>query len=102
MSADNWAVCPACFTRTQEKVNFLETALQKKYGKIPADQYLSELKQVADLQESLDNEDEHRTLREDFEIGIYQGKFEVDYRASCVCGFRFTYKYAQDPTQESS
>ncbi len=35
-------------------------------------------------------------LREDYEIGIYKGKFSVSYGAICeACNFEFPYKHEQ-------
>jgi hypothetical protein len=40
-----------------------------------------------------DNKD---TLREDYEIGIYEGEFFVGYSCSCgVCGFKWNYNYTK-------
>jgi hypothetical protein len=43
------------------------------------------------------------SLREDYSLGMYSGKFEVDYHAECLtghdegCGYRFAYKIVIDP-----
>lgn len=44
----------------------------------------------------------HETLREDYEIGIRGGQFEVIYSGRCIyehrqpgCGFEFRYNYRQ-------
>lgn len=43
------------------------------------------------------------SLREDYEMGMWNGKFTVDYHGECItgrdegCGYRFTYKFSVDP-----
>lgn len=40
-------------------------------------------------------------LREDYEIGFWRGKFEIDYHAKCYygredgCGYVFKYKHSE-------
>ena len=87
MSADNWTYCPKC----TEKANIARQAFEKKvkdsYGKVSAEEYLR-------LTEQLKKPDEReQTLREDYELGIVEGRFYVSYRASCTaCKFSFTFK----------
>jgi len=36
------------------------------------------------------------TLREDYEIGIFQGEFSVEYCGQCSeCGFKFEFKHSE-------
>ena len=43
-----------------------------------------------------------RTLREDWEIGIWKGKFHISYGATCSkCGFEFGYVREEDPIDQS-
>jgi hypothetical protein len=77
MSADNWALCPACLARTRRET-IHETDI-----------------------ESL------RTFREDYELGVQEdGTFYVRYRGGCTkCDFghRFIHEvqaYADVPADE--
>ena len=77
MSANNWAKCPRCADN-----------IEYKYGKIS----LSEFKKLLENEKSIGYE----TLREDYEIGIYNGKFFISYLAHCNrCGFEFKYEYEE-------
>lgn len=90
MSADNWTICPKCKKLVEEKQRKLEEKVVKSYGQIPAEEYmllLEKSKQPLKIESS---------LREDYDIGIDEDDFSVNYRSGCrVCGFSFNYKYAQ-------
>ena len=44
---------------------------------------------------------EGENLREDYEIGIYNGVFEVDYRGYCRdCGFTYTHQKTEKIIKE--
>ena len=86
MSADNWAICPRCLGVDPKK----RKVLKDSYGKIPMEQYL-EL-----LEDNKEDDREKSTLREDYEIGIWDNNFMVEYRATCiVCGFTYKYNYKE-------
>ena len=91
MSADNWTICPRC-KKTHEAerdARIIEAA--EKYGKVSADEWVK-LNDLASKEEPLEE-----SLREDYGIGIdSDGHFEVSYRCSCKCGFRFAYKFSQE------
>jgi hypothetical protein len=81
MSADNWTKCPKCSN---------EDEIHKKYGKIP-------LKEFNLLLESVNTKD---ILREDYEIGIYDGTFSVSYHAQCTkCDYEFSFKTEKKATK---
>jgi hypothetical protein len=82
MSADSWADCPKC-TKATEKL--IEQA-KAVYGKVTEEEY-------NDLRDKiLATKPNKYTLREDYEIGIWLGKFEVYYSASCSkCDFEYSY-----------
>ena len=90
MSADNWAICPRCKKKTEQAQAALLGRVETDYGKIAASEYLElveQSKQPLNL--------EH-TLREDWEIGIYEGEFRVSYSASCeTCGFSHEFEHRQ-------
>lgn len=84
MSADNWATCPKCKQEVEDKA-------KNAYGKVSESEYLAILKAHNDTQSGL-----RQDLREDWEIGIYDGVFEVSYFASCEkCGFEFSYSHKE-------
>lgn len=85
MSADNWEECPKC----KKKKEALERKLEVEYGIIPKKEYEDLQAEVISLKS-----EPKFSLREDWEIGIYDGEFEVDYGASCdKCGFKFRFKH---------
>jgi rubredoxin len=94
MSANNWAICPQCEQRKKK----LEEEVKGLYGQIPAEDYLRKVEEL-----KTQKKDQY-TLREDYEIGIYQGRFNVNYRGSCeVCGFTYNYEYRDKiQTEEQS
>ncbi len=82
MSADNWAECPRCGGKSRHA-----------YGKVSEADYRKLLEQPRE------------TLREDYEIGIYDGKFHIGYRGECCdlsghgfkgCGFKFTFEHEEE------
>jgi len=91
VSADNWTICPKC-----KKVNdkAVEDALNlpgKIYGKVPLEEYTAALSAAKSLPKLSE------TLREDFEVGIYNGKFSVSYGARCTdCDFTFKHSHEEE------
>lgn len=91
MSADNWTNCPKCKIKHDSDSEAEKLELGKAYGKIPSDEYLSRFNEFKSPK-PLDD-----TLREDYEIGIFKGKFSVDYSARCsVCGFKKSFKHEEE------
>ncbi len=92
MSADNWVICPKCKKENDElnKKRILDAA--KKYGKIPADEYIALAKEVSKPIEL------EPTMREDYDIGINEnGQFAIYYRCSCSeCNFKYGFDYAEE------
>ena len=90
MSANNWAICPKCEEIAREVRNAAIQRVVDDYGKIPRDEYTEVVR---------DSEREYRprsTLREDYEIGIRNGVFEVGYRAECeVCGLSHEFHHKE-------
>lgn len=88
MPADNWAICPRCKEKKEQAYDDLQDQVATDYGKVPADQYLELVKKA---KEPIEFEN---TLREDYEIGIWEGKFEIHYCAGCIeCGFSHKFKH---------
>lgn len=88
MSADNWTYCPKCKAKDEARKASQLNEAEEAYGKVTAAEYadmIAAAREVIDLEE---------TLREDYQIGIHNGQFEVGYRCSCgVCGFCWSYKH---------
>ncbi len=77
MSADRWTECPACKKEQAEKLEKMTAAeyiaLERK-GRTP----------------------ERETFREDYEIGLHKGKFQINYHGECQrCGFKHTFKHEE-------
>ena len=88
MSADNWTDCPGCQSK---KFKQLED-LKKLYGKISVEEYSEKLSNIKEVED----ESTQETLREDYHIGIRNGKFTVTYRGSCeLCGYVKVFKHEE-------
>ena len=88
MSANNWSICPKCKKKNNEINAKRIENVKKNYGVVSEDKYLElaeEAKKPIIIKE---------TLREDYDIGVYEdGTFEVSYSCSCsVCGFKYSFK----------
>lgn len=82
MSADNYTTCPRC-EAIQEKA---KKEAQESYGTVSEEEYLH-------LVEKSKPKKDEDTLREDYEIGIYNGKFYIRYEGACSqCSFFYVYK----------
>ena len=92
MSADNWTFCPQCRAKEAEAIKERRRAADEAYGKVSPAEWRA-LDEAARL-----IPEPRETLREDWDIGIHEGKFSVDYGAGCAeCGFRFTFTH-EGPT----
>lgn len=90
MSADNWAICPRCKAKAEEASRKLKLKAGASYGKESPERYL-ELLEEAGKPVDLDT-----TLREDYNLGINSnGEFEIDYSASCQCGFKHRFNHKE-------
>jgi hypothetical protein len=93
MGANNWGSCPRCAKRYAKAIADMNSELDTQYGKIPELEYRDKCI-MRDNQVKLMNEDRF-CLREDWEIGINDGKFSVSYSAGCYCGFQFSFKHEE-------
>lgn len=87
MSADRWTTCPKCDKRRIDAIK----AIEESYGKVSAKDYIMMLNKV--------NNDcnTDSSLREDYEQGINDGVYSVNYRANCnKCGFKYNYKFEKE------
>ena len=80
MSADNWTKCPRCYKKAEDKAALV-------YGKVSREEYER-------IRRAVPEDGPEETLREDYEIGIYDGMFEVTYSGYCAeCGFEFNFEH---------
>ncbi len=90
MSADAWRICPNCEQVANEAFVAKLAAARDSYGKVTPEAYAKLCAQAAkkpELEES---------LREDYEIGVWNGKFEVSYHGMCQrCGLTHEFKTTQ-------
>ncbi len=97
MSADNWTFCPRCIDEKRLKIEKLEIALDKGYGKLSKEEWLDKRKILHDLE----LEKDEPTLREDYEIWM-EGResppcFSVQYSCSCSnCGFEHSLTHEEE------
>lgn len=93
MSADNWTICPKCADKHAENIERCERELSQSYGRISSEDWLA-LRDDAKRQRDVPVKE---TLREDYDIGVNpNGVFEIEYTASCECGFKFSFKHEAD------
>ena len=92
MSADNWAQCPKCEEAAVKENAKKAKELKSLYGKVSPEEWEEarvRLKQI-DYEEAYD-------LREDYEIGIWEGKFFVGYSGVCSrCGFEKHFRHEEE------
>jgi hypothetical protein len=93
MSADNWAICPQCLNNAKTKQQEMEQKLKDSYGIMDVDEWLKFKGKV----EIGFNEEDLRTLREDYVIGIFEdGEFLIHYSGRCsTCGLDKDYKHKE-------
>jgi len=90
MIADNWAICPQCQIIAVQRQAEEEQELAAAYGQVSSEEYLrlfeaSRIKLVP-----------QETLRESWDIGIWEGKFDVSYCATCLeCGLTHKFEHAE-------
>lgn len=92
MSADNWAVCPKCLAKAKANQISAEE-VHAAYGAVP----LEEWENLRLRQDEEVDEEEFRTLREDYEYWIdREPMFHSEYGAECtVCDFEHHFSYVE-------
>ncbi len=97
MSADNWAQCPRCMEQHKQSIKDAEEHERRAYGKLPPEDYMALVRENAERTEP------DSTLREDYEIGVYQGVFSIHYTGACkVCGFRIRFEHKRPALESGS
>lgn len=92
MSANNWAECPKCEEEKISKVEELKRKISDSYGKVSETEYNMLKIRLEKIKAVVSNP----TLREDYEIGIWDGQFKVGYYASCEkCDYSYEYTYSK-------
>lgn len=90
MSADNWTTCPACSTKHANALEAEQQRVAALYGKVSVEEFDCARAALSVLEAA----EPEQTLREDYEIGIHNGAFDVSYRGGCEkCGFEHTFKH---------
>jgi transcription elongation factor Elf1 len=88
MSADRWTKCPQCENNRKETL----VEIERSYGNESADLYRKMIDRLNELKQGSDD-----TLKEDYEQGIDNGVYSVNYSAHCKkCGFKFDYKHEEE------
>ncbi len=102
MSADNWTMCPRCYRTNKAKAEELDKLASDSYGKVSVDKFDELRRQAESFREGLAHSSDFReTLREDYEIGIYNGEFFATYSGECgTCGFSFKFKHNEEVSSD--
>lgn len=99
MSATNWGICPVCKNNADKAQADLKQRAEDSYGKVSPEEYRKLYNQANPTVVNI-----QFTLREDYEIGIYNGnEFKVRYDANCTeCGFSHTYIHKETINPKAS
>lgn len=90
MSADNWTYCPKCAEDSVFAKNRALDNLRANYGKFTFDEFVRQQKNIED---SFDDEDLERTLREDYEFSYEDSILVISYSCCCTeCRFSWSIK----------
>lgn len=82
MSADNWATCPRCLGHAKTEARATERAVAALYGKVPIAEFDRRRAELAPVEEG-----KFATFREDYQIGLRDGRVDVNYSGACTkCG----------------
>ena len=87
MSARHYRGCPQCELNAKAKREAAIAAAKASYGVVPAADYLAAILAAELIREP------QETLEEYYDIGVWDGKFQMRYSAGCrTCGFQFENK----------
>ncbi len=99
MSADNWAICPQCWSLAVAANRQSRLDAGAAYGKVDPEEYL---RMLAESKKEPDTTTFESTLREDYELGVNEdGQFYVSYGCSCRCGYSFKFKHEQQTEKKA-
>jgi len=96
MSANNYGICPRCFSRKKKAIEDGRHEIERLYGTIPQEEWSALNKRIRYLK----SETKTRDLDERWEIGT-EGEqdppvFCVSYGCRCeVCGFEFSFQHRE-------
>ena len=80
MGADNWAVCPKCFSRAERDALAQAIEVESLYGKIPIEDFDKRRAAIPNPQYA-----DFRTFRESFSVyNDDEGTVEISYRGTCT------------------
>lgn len=95
MSANNWTVCPKCKSKATQVADEARKFALDSYGKVDRDTYLARMATSDEMIKQASSMDGN--LREDWELGIRGGVFEVSYGAHCsTCGWSKSFKHEEE------
>lgn len=88
MSARSWEICPRCLKNAQTNHEAAVAAVQKMYGRIPAEDFEEAEKKLKPV-----DPEEFRTFRENYEIyGAQTGLITLSYSGECQdCDLQFSF-----------
>ena len=95
MSADNWGICPKCWAKARSEHTMLTDSLESLYGQIPLDEF----DVMRARQQKGVNDEDYRTLREDYEFYLNEDTWEfyASYSGWCTeCSWGFDFKHVED------
>jgi hypothetical protein len=91
MITDNWTTCPMCKKKSIDLLEKEDKKIRAAYGKVSQNEYrdmLAKSRIPADIAHN---------LRENWNIGIQEELFVIDYYASCTkCGWKFQFKWTEE------
>ena len=89
MSADNWVVCPRCAKKADDDFKIQYSKKYESYGKVSLEEYEA----MTPVEKPVIDTD----FREDYELGVTDGVFEVSYRGKCTtCGLTYSFKHREN------
>jgi hypothetical protein len=91
MSADNWTQCPRCSAKARAAFVAKTKTAAESYGKVPPSQYTRLMDEIARGAPEMED-----TFREDYDIGLRDGEFTIDYHGRCgECGLKHVFKHVE-------
>jgi uncharacterized protein (DUF983 family) len=106
VTADNWALCPRCEKKRLDAAEAAVKVAQAKcddaYGKVTSADFLLLHGALTTAQNALQaltdtpDRQEFHTLREDYEVGVWDSELFVSYKGNCKdCGLKVEFKHTE-------